>query len=120
MRNNSPILSDDSLTMTNEVEIQSAPMTADSSSPIGTPSASKRISLPSNETDSKGFQLMTDMHNELRRKEEIIDQLKQCLEMATLRDRERDAPYGLVIISSVHLLKNSSKNQSFYSEMVNT
>ena len=39
---------------------------------------------------------MTDMHNEIKRKEEIIEQLRQCLEMTQHRERERDAPNGLV------------------------
>ena len=41
---------------------------------------------------------MTDMHNEIQRKEEIIEQLKQLIEVLKQRERERDAPIGLVII----------------------
>ena len=56
------------------------------------------------ESDAKSFQLMTDMHNEIQRKEEIIEQLKQLIEVLKQRERERDAPIGLVIILSLRCI----------------
>ena len=66
---------------------------------------SRSYSNERSESDAKSFQLMTDMHNEIQRKEEIIEQLKQLIEVLKQRERERDAPIGLVIIQSV-VMKN--------------
>jgi hypothetical protein len=58
---------------------------------------------------------MTDMHNEIQRKEEIIEQLKQLIEVLKQRERERDAPIGLVIFHSfaLHMLYRGN-NQDFF------
>ena len=48
---------------------------------------------------------MTDMHNEIQRKEGIIEQLKQLIEVLKQRERERDAPIGLVIIQFEYPLR---------------
>ena len=62
---------------------------------------SRSYSNEKSESDAKSFQLMTDMHNEIQRKEGIIEQLKQLIEVLKQRERERDAPIGLVIIHSL-------------------
>ena len=51
---------------------------------------------------------MTDMHNEIQRKEEIIEQLKQLIEVLKQRERERDAPIGLVIIHSLKCMTETA------------
>ena len=48
---------------------------------------------------------MNDMHNEIQRKEGIIEQLKQLIEVLKQRERERDAPIGLVIIQFEYPLR---------------
>ena len=47
---------------------------------------------------------MTDLQNQLVKKDAIIEQLKQMLEVTKQRERERDAPNGLVtIVSNIYV-----------------
>ena len=94
--NQSPMQSEDSLN--NDSDAKSLSPTQ--SSPIVAPK--KRRSLPLNsssrspENDCRAIQIMTDLQNQLKKKDDIIEQLKQMLEVTKQRERERDAPNGLV------------------------
>ena len=99
--NQSPRHSDDSLnTDSDSKSIKTEPSPPMQSSPIVAPK--KRRSLPLNsssrspENDCRAIQIMTDLQNQLKKKDDIIEQLKQMLEVTKQRERERDAPNGLV------------------------
>merc|ERR1712008_19132 len=83
----SPMLSGDSLN--SDSDAKSAPSPILQSSPIVTPR--KRRSLPlgsssrSPENDCKAIQIMTDLQNQLVKKDAIIEQLKQMLEVTKQR-----------------------------------
>ena len=94
--NQSPMHSEDSLNTDSDAKSESPKQ----SSPIVAPK--KRRSLPLNsssrspENDCRAIQIMTDLQNQLKKKDDIIEQLKQMLEVTKQRERERDAPNGLV------------------------
>ena len=95
----SPVQSEDSLnTEFDTKSLKSAPSPILRSSPIV--AQRKRFSLPngnsskSPENDCKAIQIMTDLQNQLIKKEEIIEQLKQMLEMTKQRERERGRTGG--------------------------
>ena len=111
--NQSPMHSEDSLNSESDSKSnKSAPTGSPTlqSSPIFAPK--KRRSLPlgssrSPENDCRAIQIMTDLQNQLKKKDEIIEQLKHMLEVTKQRERERDAPNGLVSHKNLGLLNEN-------------